>query len=541
MFCVYNEKSNSPLNQAQTEAFNAFCEALSEYSLSAVDRLYYLSGGAGYVIVCQSIVTNLQATFDAIDPIILNKISTLDESNPLKLQLQKSLMVLTEFFSKLELARRNALRTSGGEEQEAINKRQRQAMTYMFSSLAAFSQLKCLSVGVKAFESLPLNSIGLKTSNDKLVKTVKGLFSSAFSSFDGGGMPSGVPSLLQAEVQQHVSVLGSQLELVKVDGDGDCLYRAVALYLGEDVQFLRNMVAANLAHNIDAYRAFITLPQGRTIEDYIADIRNSNAWAGDLEISILVRLLGRPIISIGPDGQMVNRQVLELESEEPIFVYYNNVNHYDGLVLQSGYTGQAILEILLQEIQSKMSRILDEIPTLIESNTSDLKRLVELTTVARLSVPTSDISEKFTTKFTTAGLELAETQPQPQIDHLSAALAVSPPRRRPPIVLAPETPESVSPFRRHPLLPLFVTGDQCQTDHSGMAVLPAPLQSPPMLPLQSDFVLRSLVTPTAAGLEKAQRTPSRGVKRSHSNDQEQEDMNVDSPNRPHTSNRTRKK
>ena len=145
------------------------------------------------------------------------------------------------------------------------------------------------------------------------------------------------------------------LKFVPVPPDGHCLYNAVALYLNEDVSFLRDIVAANLEHNIDEYRPFITLPPGRTIEEYIKDIRSTNEWAGDLEITILNRLLDRTIITIGPNGKITNRQVLdERRNGEPIFVYYDNINHYDGMVLQGRYTAREILDNLLQETQSEM-------------------------------------------------------------------------------------------------------------------------------------------------------------------------------------------
>jgi len=151
------------------------------------------------------------------------------------------------------------------------------------------------------------------------------------------------------------SFLPEGLNFVSVPPDGHCLYNAVALYFNEDVSFLRNIVAINLEHNINEYRQFIALLPGRTIEDYIQDIRTTNEWGGDLEITILSRLLDRTIITIGPNGKITNRQVLdERRNGEPIFVYYNNINHYDGMVLQGRHTAREILGNLLQETQSEM-------------------------------------------------------------------------------------------------------------------------------------------------------------------------------------------
>ncbi len=146
------------------------------------------------------------------------------------------------------------------------------------------------------------------------------------------------------------SFIPQGLKLVDISGEGNCLYNAVAIYLNQDVQTLRQVVTAHLEYNIDEYKEFIILPSSSTIENYIQDIRNTNEWAGDLEITVLSKLLVRPIIIIGSNGKIINKQVLsQQQNEEPIFVYYNNVNHYDGLVLQEGYNAREILNTLLQE------------------------------------------------------------------------------------------------------------------------------------------------------------------------------------------------
>ncbi|MGI9214598.1 MAG: OTU domain-containing protein, partial [Gammaproteobacteria bacterium] len=152
--------------------------------------------------------------------------------------------------------------------------------------------------------------------------------------------------------------LPNGLQFVHVQGNGHCLYNAVELYLGQDVSLLRDVVAANLENNISEYQQFITLPEGRTMESYIQDVRDGNEWAGDLEITILSKLLNRPIIAINPNIQIINKQILDirLNNEEPIFVYYDNINHYNGLILTERNSGAgAILEKLLQRPPPEMT------------------------------------------------------------------------------------------------------------------------------------------------------------------------------------------
>lgn len=153
----------------------------------------------------------------------------------------------------------------------------------------------------------------------------------------------------QEVVMRHVEAMKEQqykiqgLTYMRVPGDGHCLYNAVALYLEQDVTTLRNMVADELERNKEKYRHFF-ITSRRTLEEYISNVRSTNEWAGDLELSILINILDRPIVSIGLDGRIVNNQVLQQARGEPIFVHYDGVNHYDGLVLQSGYTIRGILD-----------------------------------------------------------------------------------------------------------------------------------------------------------------------------------------------------
>ena len=136
-----------------------------------------------------------------------------------------------------------------------------------------------------------------------------------------------------------------------VIGDGHCLYRAVTYYLtrGEDVRSLRELVAAELSQHIDAYQDFIPLPPGRRLEQYIADIRSTNAWASDLEITILAGVLRRPIVIIDPDGKLRNPDLARAYPErEPVFVCYNGHNHYDAFLLDGSRRAEEILAGLMQ-------------------------------------------------------------------------------------------------------------------------------------------------------------------------------------------------
>lgn len=149
---------------------------------------------------------------------------------------------------------------------------------------------------------------------------------------------------------------------IKLPKDGNGLYNAVALHLEEKDAFcLRQIVAANLKHNIEVFKQFIVLPKTKTIEDYIEDLENTNEWVGGLdftknkviELHILSKVINKIILLIGPDGDIINKEALDnninvLLQNDIIFVCYDVVNHYGGIILQEGYEAKDILALLNQ-------------------------------------------------------------------------------------------------------------------------------------------------------------------------------------------------
>ncbi|MGE3919612.1 MAG: ankyrin repeat domain-containing protein [Gammaproteobacteria bacterium] len=157
--------------------------------------------------------------------------------------------------------------------------------------------------------------------------------------------------LEQVNVQQMVSrISNAGLKYQPLARDGHSLYRAVSLYSNLSVQELRNSAALYLEDNLNRYRSIIqAINPTQTPENCIAAIKNGNKCADNLEIAILMQVLNRPIVIIGPNGNIMNRADIQPYSGEPIFVYYNDHHHYDGLMLTNieKPTGQSILESLI--------------------------------------------------------------------------------------------------------------------------------------------------------------------------------------------------
>lgn len=133
----------------------------------------------------------------------------------------------------------------------------------------------------------------------------------------------------------------------EIPGDGDCLYRAVGFYLGnnsdEHVLRLRNQVADYiLQHIVDFWEPLQgLLPDGENLEDYIDGVRNRRAWADNIEIVALMHILNRPIIIIDNDSN-VRENGYEQFIGEPVFVHYNGHNHYEAYRLQQNPNGYDI-------------------------------------------------------------------------------------------------------------------------------------------------------------------------------------------------------
>lgn len=153
------------------------------------------------------------------------------------------------------------------------------------------------------------------------------------------------------------SVVPTGLLFRPVEGDNHCFYHAVALYTKEGVFRLREHVFTGLMSYLDDYRyAMLADSDNAEFDDqhiarYLQGV-TGDAWAGELEAAVLSRALQRPIVLIGTDGSILNptpRGLLELPGE-PVFVWYDGINHFNGLVLSPAYEnrGRELLEALIQ-------------------------------------------------------------------------------------------------------------------------------------------------------------------------------------------------
>ena len=92
--------------------------------------------------------------------------------------------------------------------------------------------------------------------------------------------------------------VGYDLIYQSIPGNGHCLYNAVAIYCELDQHILRNRVASGIRTNLDEYQGLINVLEGdngRSVNQYLADIEIGKEWADNLEIAVLMKILDRPI------------------------------------------------------------------------------------------------------------------------------------------------------------------------------------------------------------------------------------------------------
>lgn len=129
MFHMHSEGPDSPLNKGQAEEFNAFCKALVKYRVNDTCRFYYADPDSfsDRQIPLEWLICDLQETLNAIKRPILEIIARLEKTQPLKLQLQESLMVLAKVFFQLKWEKQWAMDyhniVFSQEQKEILNKR----------------------------------------------------------------------------------------------------------------------------------------------------------------------------------------------------------------------------------------------------------------------------------------------------------------------------------------------------------------------------------------------------------------------------------
>lgn len=126
------------------------------------------------------------------------------------------------------------------------------------------------------------------------------------------------------------------LHIIRVDGDGNCLFRAVAhqLYLDESRHIeLRTRCVQHMKEHWERYKSFCD----SDFDAYLRSMEVSGTWGDNLEIYALEEVLDRFICIYSSEGKEVKPMKIHfdddfhLEGVEPILLTYHGQSHYNSL------------------------------------------------------------------------------------------------------------------------------------------------------------------------------------------------------------------
>ncbi len=152
----------------------------------------------------------------------------------------------------------------------------------------------------------------------------------------------------QSSIQSQLIRIPRGLKLKPVSGDGSCFFHAVCLHVkNTSAKQLRREVANQMSIKVDEFMGFFT----GTLEAYhqrIECIAATDEWADECELRAAHHALRRPLVVFRPDGEPIIYEEQAVEGAEPIFIYYNGYNHYDGLLL----TGEVAPASIVKSLQT---------------------------------------------------------------------------------------------------------------------------------------------------------------------------------------------
>ena len=158
-------------------------------------------------------------------------------------------------------------------------------------------------------------------------------------SFPGPGRTGATERSFEERMESH------GLHIVEMEGDGNCLFRAVAhqMYLNENrCVELRAICCDFMIEHRDRYESFCS----SNFDDYIKHLRNDGTWGDHLEIKALEEIFDRLIIIYNSESKVITpmnlinineKQKLEMISKStgipinPILISYHGKVHYNSV------------------------------------------------------------------------------------------------------------------------------------------------------------------------------------------------------------------
>ncbi|KAL6777107.1 hypothetical protein ACKKBF_B20240 [Auxenochlorella protothecoides x Auxenochlorella symbiontica] len=150
-----------------------------------------------------------------------------------------------------------------------------------------------------------------------------------------------------------------KLKVVKIQGDGRCMFRAIAqglarnkgIFLGPEVEVqeadqLRGAVTEGLCRSkkrrADFKEALVSIQTEDSLDNYCRRLQNPSFWGGEPELLVLSKMLRVPIYVYTKEqgfgagysplykvGEKFAKAGKDWKKRKPVKLLYSNGNHYD--------------------------------------------------------------------------------------------------------------------------------------------------------------------------------------------------------------------
>eukprot|EP00518_Triparma_eleuthera_P023386 CAMPEP_0197549124 /NCGR_PEP_ID=MMETSP1320-20131121/3095_1 /TAXON_ID=91990 /ORGANISM="Bolidomonas sp., Strain RCC2347" /LENGTH=342 /DNA_ID=CAMNT_0043109289 /DNA_START=23 /DNA_END=1051 /DNA_ORIENTATION=+ len=179
------------------------------------------------------------------------------------------------------------------------------------------------------------SSASPREANTQTTTTASSSSSSSSGDAGGGHKRPRAPAAARSS-KRGLPNLPAHLELVAVPGDGNCLFRALALQIFGDQSFhteLRAKAVAFMERNREAFESFVGVVGGENWEEYLERKARDGVYGNNIEIQAISELFNRPIYIFTPTSSTPINTFHSDYTDPPLYVvYYAASEHYDALL-----------------------------------------------------------------------------------------------------------------------------------------------------------------------------------------------------------------
>ena len=150
--------------------------------------------------------------------------------------------------------------------------------------------------------------------------------------------------------QESLKLSNLSLKYNQFQKNKNDLFQAVALLVNQNPESLQNLTATYFEKNLNTLQEIIPLQNGETLEAYLQAFKQGKKSQDHLEIEVLMRALGRPIVVIGLNGFIETPDVLKRvnadTNAEPIFILATDNYYYHALLPEDGINKETLIKYL---------------------------------------------------------------------------------------------------------------------------------------------------------------------------------------------------